>query len=148
MGRVRVILPSTERVDLSDGDWLELKQEISYGESLELSNATRLADGSLDLRDYYLTRAALWIVDWSFVDGLGNPIVWDDGVERSDLQTLERRKTLVASLDAQTGGEIQQAINAMEAKASEGKAPKIEGTMETSEGVNPPPRIGAARSSS
>ena len=148
MGRVRVILPSTERVDLSDGDWLELKREISYGESLELSNATRLADGSLDLRDYYLTRAALWIVDWSFVDGQGNPIVWDDGVERSDLQTLERRKTLIASLDAQTGGEIQQAINAMEAKASEGKAPKIEGTMTENEGVSPPPRTADVPSSS
>ena len=150
MPRPRVILPSTERVDLGDGDWIELRRELSYGETLELSNASRLDGGGIDLKDYYLTRAALWIVDWSFVDADNNPIAWDDGKddERTALAILERRKTLLGSLDAQTGGEIQQAINALEAKAQEGKAPKIEGTMETKEGVTPPPKTAGVPASS
>lgn len=150
MPRPRVVIPATERVELSDSDWIELKRELSYGETLELSNASRLDGGGIDLRDYYLTRAALWVVDWSFVDADNHPIAWDDGKddERTALAILERRKTLVASLDPTTGGEIQQAINTLEEKAQEGKAPKIEGTMTTKEGVTPPPKIAVARSSS
>lgn len=150
--RPRVVIPTTERVELSDGDWLELKRELSYGESLELSNATRLSGGQIDLRDYYLCRASLWIVDWSFVDAEQKPIPWDDGQDdsRSALEILERRKMLIASLDGPTGGEIQAAINAMEAKAQEGKAPKIEGTVmpEQTEKPAPPPKIAVARPSS
>lgn len=152
MPRPRVILPQTERVDLDDGDWLELRKELSYGESLELSNAARLDSergGQIDLRDYYLLRAALSIVDWSFVDSQNIPIAWDDGLDdtRSALQTLERRKDLVASLDAATGAAIQQAINAMEEKAQAGRAPKIEGTMEQKTEPVAPPKITVARSS-
>jgi len=148
--RPRIVIPTTERVELSDSDWLELKREISYGESLELSNSTRLENGQIDLKDYYLTRAALWLVDWSFVDADGKPIAWDDGKddERTALAVLQRRKTLIASIDGPTGGEIQQAINAMEAKSQEGKAPRIEGTTTETEAVAPPPKIVAARSSS
>lgn len=152
MPRPRVVLPSTERVDLSDGDWLELKRELAYGESLELSNASRLEGGTIDLKDYYLLRAALYIVDWSFVDDKGAHIDWDDGKddERTALQVLERRKQFIASLDTATGGEIQQAINQLEGRLQAERAPKIEGTTNETEQtatVAPPPKIAVARSS-
>lgn len=76
--RPRVILPSTERVELSDGDWIELRKELSYGESLELSNAARLDNGQIDLKDYYLVRASLYLTDWSFTDEQGKVIPWED----------------------------------------------------------------------
>ena len=66
--------PNTVRLDLSDGEWIEVKEELTYGEQQRLSNAamTRFQDASaatprieLDFERYQVIRLKTWLVDWS-----------------------------------------------------------------------------------
>ena len=41
MGKNRFVTPDTARVELSDGDWIEIKERLTYGEQ------QRLAGGAL-----------------------------------------------------------------------------------------------------
>ena len=63
---------STERLDFGDGDWVEIKKELSYESLLscigapgtDMQEAVRKASGILPLA----------LVDWSVVDASGNKI--------------------------------------------------------------------------
>ena len=71
MGRNRFVAPLTVRLDLSDGDWIEVKERLTYGEQQRISSSGvkyRDADGLvLDLEKSGVTRLLTWIADWSFV---------------------------------------------------------------------------------
>lgn len=76
------VTPETVRVDLGDGDWVEFKKELSYGERQELALADMRFTGflqgeqdiSLDLAQINIRSMAMWIVDWSLCDDAGNPM--------------------------------------------------------------------------
>ncbi len=118
MGRMRFVQPLTVTLELSDGDTIEVKQRLTYGEEQQLANASIIGtvndamkpDIKLDMSRYGMRRMAMWLVDWSFVgpDGKVMPITE---------QTL-------ASLDSDTAKEIDDALDAHIARMDEEKKVK------------------------
>jgi hypothetical protein len=76
MGRCRVVAPLTTRIDISDGDWLEVKKRLPHGDVrdriIALTGADR-GDGtsSINLEMVGLADILAWVVDWSLVDAQG-----------------------------------------------------------------------------
>jgi hypothetical protein len=106
MSRNRFVVPSTVKVDLSEGDWIELKERLTYGEQQRLAssalsrmtNAGADAGIDLDFEKHSLMRMETWVVDWSFVGPNGKPV--------------EITRRAISALDPDTAAEIDAAITA------------------------------------
>ncbi len=77
MTRNRFVSPETVRLELSDGDWIEVKRRLTYGESQRLASAgltsvkgerPQDAEVGIDLERYNLTKLEIWLTDWSLRD--------------------------------------------------------------------------------
>ena len=105
MSRNRFVLPETVRLELSEGDWIEVKKRLTYGEQQRLAGGAlrpKLTDGeidiSLDLETHSILRLSTWIVDWSFCDVKGKQVEVD--------------RDAIASLEPDTVDEIEDALTA------------------------------------
>ena len=124
MTRSRFVQPATTNIPLSDGDWIEVKQALTYGEGQALY--TSAVDSTLDMGEagtgqprtrfglrmeaWAVKRICAWVVDWSFTDISGNKV--------------EFSEQAVAALDEDTGKEIDAALTAhMAAIEARKKAP-------------------------
>ena len=105
MARNRFVVPNTVRVELSDGDWVELKDRLTYGEQQRLASSalTRMTNSGgadagieLDFENHSLMRMETWLVDWSFVGLNGKPV--------------SITRAAIAALDPDTAAEIDAAI--------------------------------------
>lgn len=105
MARNRFVVPNTVRVELSDGDWVELKDRLTYGEQQRLASSalTRMTNSGgadagieLDFEKHSLMRMETWLVDWSFVGLNGKPV--------------SITRAAIAALDPETAAEIDAAI--------------------------------------
>ena len=100
MPRCRYVQPDTVRYDLTDGDWIDLRKQLTAGERWAIDSAglTEGEDGATtrDLAQRSVAIRLGWIVNWSFIDPGGN-------------QTKPTAETLTA-LDLETIAEIDQAI--------------------------------------
>jgi len=105
MARNRFVKPQTVRLELSDGDWIEVKKELNAGEHRRvfgrLVKDMRAGErAQLDPEQVGLTKVVEYLVAWSLEDN-GKPVEVTEGA--------------INSLDAQTFGEIVKAIDAHEA---------------------------------
>lgn len=102
MARNRFVVPENTRLQLSDGDWIEVKKQLNVGEQkqLEAAGVTRSALGPpiIDWQEYQIGRAAVWITDWSFADETG--------------KQREFSVEALKAVDVDTFQEIQAALNA------------------------------------
>jgi len=107
MARNRFVVPNTIRKEISEGDWVEIKEELTYGEQKRLETGAMgkmTASGStdpgisLDFERYNLMRLYTWLVAWSFVDGAGKRVKI----------TLDA----IAALDTETAQEIDDVLTA------------------------------------
>ena len=99
MGKCRFVTPETVRLELSDGDWIEVKKRLSWGEQQKLSGSTfggvRGVGGgetefTMEWERYQVLRLATWIVDWSFTDAKGKQVkVSRDAIGNLDQGTAE-----------------------------------------------------------
>ena len=103
MGRNRFVDPRTKKLELSDGDWIEVKAQLTFGESERMKAAAVQKkfkldeDGGVELKDIEITidqvklaKLAAWIVDWSFCDGSGAVVsVSPDAIEALDSDSAE-----------------------------------------------------------
>lgn len=104
MGKNRFVTPDTARVELSDGDWIEIKERLTYGEQQRLAGGalTRMSGTGygaaidLDFERYNLLRMETWLVDWSFVGANGKPV--------------KLSRAAIAALDPETAAEIDAAL--------------------------------------
>jgi len=105
MARNRFVVPNTVRVELTDGDWVELKDRLTYGEQQRLASSalTRMTNSGgedagieLDFEKHSLMRMETWLVDWSFVGLNGKPV--------------SITRAAIAALDPETAAEIDAAI--------------------------------------
>lgn len=108
MGRCRVVLPETARLDISDGDWLDVKKTLTYGDRQKMMGALvkeLRADGRMtpDLEMVGTSQILAYLVDWSLVDPRGKQIAID---------TEARKLAAINSLDEDTVKEITAAIDA------------------------------------
>lgn len=103
MGRNRFVQPSTVRLPLSDSDWVEIKERLTYAENQRLQGAmvrsVRDLDGEVgvDLARFTILRMETWLTDWSFRDDQDKPV------------TLSR--SAIENLDPDTAREIDAAID-------------------------------------
>ena len=66
--------PNTVRLELSDGEWVEVKEELNYGEEQRIANSaiTRYQEASaptprieIDYERHQIVRFLTWLTDWS-----------------------------------------------------------------------------------
>ena len=102
MTKHRFVTAATVRLELSEGDWIEVKERLSYGEQQRLTGMAvgRAGDGGihLDYARYEIERLATWLVDWSFRDDQDKPVALS--------------KKAIENLDPDTADEIDAALNA------------------------------------
>lgn len=124
--RLRFVVPDTTRIDLSDGDWIEIKTALDYGEMQALRQAafkpvplnrdTDTDEMTVSLDPFILTqkRMELYLTDWSFRDEADKPV--------------PITRTIIRTLEPATAEEINAAIlrheEAERAKKTTGGAPK------------------------
>ena len=103
MSRYRFVDPETTRLDLTDGDWIEVKVSLTIGEARRVAErskrAIRPVEGKDATVDSDLDPLALieeYVTAWSFVDAKGR-------------QTKPTHDTIRA-LDQPTYGEIIVAL--------------------------------------
>ena len=102
MGRSRFVIPNTVRLELSEGDWIEVKERLTYGEQQALAGASldKMTPGSTDiainLQRYDIMRLDTWIVRWSFCDANG--------------KAVKKTRDAIAALDPATAKEINDAL--------------------------------------
>jgi len=107
MGRARFVAPETVRLDLSDGDYVEVKRRLTYGDRQQLQTAAlaSLQDRgelgseriSLDWARAQARRLEIYLVDWSFRDERGKRVAVSPEA--------------IASLDPDTADEIHAALD-------------------------------------
>jgi len=85
----------TTQLDLSDGDWIEVRNQLGYGEQQRLAGSvlgnvfmkdidTGSAKVTIDLEKHNVERLFAWVVDWSFRDNQGKKVK----VSRSSIARL------------------------------------------------------------
>lgn len=134
--RPRFASGAAVKLALSEGDWVLVRQELTYGQQRHLAHAGLTGIDAaatagdrlkVDLAAYEIERLVLWVMDWSFKD--------DDG----DRVTVSREA--IEALHPDTAAEINTVLDA-HIEALEGKAsPAASGT------TRPAPTSSSARRS-
>ena len=106
MSRNRFVTADTDRLSLSDGDWVEVKRSLSHGEERRLQSSMLRAVSSekgdntveIDWAKHSLLRLETYLTDWSFRGEDDKPV------------PLSRKA--IENLDGATGQEIEAALEA------------------------------------
>lgn len=107
MGRNRFVVPGITRLELSDGDWIEVKSRLTYGEQQRLAGGAftggrATADGlgtlDIDVERYAVLRLETWLTDWSFCDENG--------------KAVKLSPAAIAALDPDSADEITAGLDA------------------------------------
>lgn len=100
---MRFVQPETVRLDLSDGDWIEVKKQLTWGEQQEFANCglSPTVKGPQELQVDWAQvarrRLLIWLVDWSLVGPNG--------------KLMPVTANSVNALDPETGDEIVEALD-------------------------------------
>lgn len=112
MSRPRIISPDKrlhKHIELDEGDWVNLKTKLDYGESSDLYDATyrsnvgtgeRNTQRVMNMGRFNIDRLLIYILAWSFTDDNDQPV-------SVSAETIRR-------LDMETANKIHDAINAIE----------------------------------
>jgi hypothetical protein len=140
MGRCRFVQPETERLSLSDGEWIEVKRELNAGEQRHVQAGyykdVRLGERPIvDFEQYGKTRMVGYLTAWSFVGFDGQP----EPIDESGLDHL----------DMDTWLEIDRALDAHEARISARREARknAQDGAKTSPAISPSPYAVAGASS-
>lgn len=95
----RFVEPETATLELSDGDWVQVKRRLSYGEQQRLAGVsirgTRSvreptqngtdATAGVDWERFQIERLHTWLADWSFLGADRKPVA----LTREAIRTLD-----------------------------------------------------------
>ena len=124
--------PLVERLPLSEGDWIEVKRDLTVGEEKdisllamrELSQTDGTVKFSLDYQLMPFAKAVIYLVGWSFHNAKGPVKLEDD---------QRKRLSQLRALDRDTWEEIDAAIlRHEEAVAAQKKPSTGKSAIETS----------------
>lgn len=106
MAKKRFASLDTVKLELSDGDWIEIKRDLTYGDYLDLQDAStqRDADDKVQLRmgEFWINRILVWAVDWSFEDEHGKVALNRDAIRALNAEAAsEINKALQDYIDQQ-----------------------------------------------
>lgn len=116
MARNRFVKPKTVRIDLSDGDWIEIKRELNAGEHREIFGrmVKEMRAGeraTIDPELVGLTKLVGYIVAWSFEDN-GKPVeVSADAIKSLDVETFAELSAAIDKHDEAMDAEIEARKN-------------------------------------
>lgn len=104
--RNRFVSTNVTRLPLSDGDWIEVKERLTYAEQEQLNASSMkpvfVTEGGsrleLSLEVFNINRIAAWVVDWSFVG--------------PNDKALPVTRAYIEALDPDTAAEITTALDA------------------------------------
>jgi hypothetical protein len=103
MSRCRFVQPKVVRLPLTDGESVDVKRELSYGEQTAMfaRMRTQFSAGAvpqLDTTQIGRARMGAYLVGWSFVDAEGTPVpVSPAAIDNLDIDTA---RELGAALEA------------------------------------------------
>lgn len=116
-----------KHVELSDGDWINLKRKLDAGEAGELYDATyrsnvtggdRTTSREIRMSRFQLDRIFIYVMDWSFIDDENKPLpLTIDNVRRLDLETTEEIHDAISTLEEENTRVENEAKKAKEAVA-------------------------------
>jgi hypothetical protein len=139
----------TDRLPLSEGDWIEVRRQLTVGEERTIARLSAKSyeqvqgpGGEGRFRVEYdflkqgIARAATYIVSWSLLDANGMAIPIPVNFP------LEKRMAILEDLDPETQAEIEDAItkhaNAQQEARDAAKKAQGGGTSETASVVTSP----------
>jgi len=113
--RSRFASGAAVKLPLSDGDWVLVRAELTFGQQRRLAaagltgyDATALAGERLrvDVAAFEIEKLCVWVMDWSFKDADGSPVV----VTREAIEGLtpEAAAELDAALEAHLEAEAEK----------------------------------------
>lgn len=145
MGRSRVVLPETQKLDISNGDWLLVKKRLNHGErqAMFARKYESTPFGSrVNLTTVGLEKPVTYLLDWSLVGPDGQQIVI------KGLSAVEVEHALNA-LDEDTFQEIVAAIDRHEAAMQKERAAEknAQGGASASPAISPSPDAAAGATS-
>ena len=118
----RFVKPEVVRIDLTNGDWILVRRQLTAGELRRVfaRTAKPVLTGQpieVDLEKAGISEMVAYLVDWSFTDEQGKPVAIKDMPAEYVLDVLN-------NLDGASFAEIYQAIQVHEASiADEKKTP-------------------------
>lgn len=128
----RFVSPNTVRLDLSDGDWIEVKERLTYKEQQQLSGAMlrsiKTVEGDqemgVDFARYAILRLKTWLLEWSFRDEHDKPVPLSPAaIENLDPDTAQE---IGDALDKHLEGrEALKATPAMTESGTSSTAPSV-----------------------
>jgi hypothetical protein len=139
--RPRFASGAAVKLPLTDGDWVLVHAELTYGQQRRLASAglTGLPDAlaqqgqgeplGIDLAAYDIERLVTWVMDWSFRDADGDHV----GVSREAIEALH----------PDTAAELQQALDAHVEALEAKKAPAAGATEPAATSSSARPSAGA-----
>ena len=100
-----------KHVELDEGDWIDLKQKLDYGESSDLYDATyrsnvgtgdRSTTREVRMTRFNIDRILIYTMRWSFIDDEQKPIPLSaDGVRSLDFETSEAIHKAINDIEAE-----------------------------------------------
>jgi hypothetical protein len=107
----RVVRPETKKLNISDGDWLLVKQRLNHGEQDAAFARRYIVDGvgpkANLLQQTGMAKVTAYLLDWSLTDLEEKPLVIRD-------QPIEDVESCLNAIDPESFDEILAAINAHE----------------------------------
>lgn len=104
--RPRFVTPTYRDLPLTDGDWIKVKEQVTYGEQKQMATAglTDMMEGEagtrrigMDFSAFERARLLGWVVEWSFNDERGRRVpVTKDTIDALDPDTADE---IIAALD-------------------------------------------------
>jgi hypothetical protein len=106
---IRMRRPETDRLDLTQGDHLVVKRDLTAGEFRDyLRASTKPGAWELDPLAAGMALVLAYLLDWSFQDADGKPLVITD-------QPPETVRAVLDHLDHESYMEVQRAVQAHQA---------------------------------
>ena len=109
---MKFVKPETVRIDLEDGEWIEIKKQLSHGELAHLAGSglthlTGSAEFVYDMERFEVTKIESWLVDWSARDESG--------------KYVKPTRAAISALEPDDAQRIKQAIDDHVTKLQEEK---------------------------
>lgn len=135
----RFVMPDVVRLDISGGDWIEVKRRLNVAERRSITS--RAAKGGvstdttrvfIDANEMEFAKVEAWVVDWSFVDAAEKPVKFSaEAVRALDSESFAE---IIDAIDAHEKAE-DAAKNSSASTASSSSTPAS--VASTSEGSSP-----------
>ena len=103
------VKPESQRIDLTDGQWIEVKKYLTAGEELSVTQAfTAMRQGKegdqptveIDMKRWRIQRCSVYLVKWSLTDWEGKAVA----VSEQALEALsgDRLREIETAIEAHT----------------------------------------------